>query len=207
MSDTVIIESRPTQHLQTVAKSLIERVFAAAALVMFLPLFALIAIAIKLDSRGPVLFLQPRTGKDGKVFQIFKFRSMTIGADSAQAHRNDPRVTRIGGFLRKTSLDELPQLMNVVLGDMAIVGPRPHAVVHDKFYAQHIPNYMQRYSVKPGLTGWAQVNKSRGETDTVDKMMHRTALDLEYVHNWSLLLDMRIILVTPKVLLTTDQAY
>jgi putative colanic acid biosynthesis UDP-glucose lipid carrier transferase len=196
-----------TDTLRSFVKSTMDRAISLCALVLLLPLFFLVAIAIKIDSPGPVLYRQPRTGKDGKVFQILKFRSMITGADLSQAQRNDPRVTRVGAILRKTSIDELPQLVNILLGDMAIVGPRPHAVVHDLFYAPRIANYMLRYSVKPGLTGWAQINNARGETETVEKMARRTALDLKYIRNRSILLDLRIILATPLTLLTSNKAY
>jgi putative colanic acid biosynthesis UDP-glucose lipid carrier transferase len=195
------------KRLQQCAKCLFGRSFALIALLTLTPLMLGIAAAVKLDSRGPVIFRQARTGQNGKVFYILKFRSMQVNASMSQARRNDQRVTRVGAVLRKTSLDELPQLVNVLMGDMALVGPRPHAVAHDEFYAPQIGNYMMRYAVKPGMTGWAQINNARGETETVEKMARRAALDLQYVQNWSLLLDLRILIATPLALIRTDAAY
>jgi putative colanic acid biosynthesis UDP-glucose lipid carrier transferase len=159
----------------------------------------LIALAIKLTSRGPVLFRQRRYGLNGKEIYVWKFRTMTVCEDSAevrQATKNDSRVTPVGAFLRRTSLDELPQFFNVLLGEMSIVGPRPHAVAHNELYRGKIHGYMLRHKVKPGITGWAQVNGWRGETDTVEKMEQRIAHDLYYIHNWRLAWDLYIILRT-----------
>jgi putative colanic acid biosysnthesis UDP-glucose lipid carrier transferase len=159
----------------------------------------LIAAGIKLTSPGPVIFRQRRYGLNGKVLDMLKFRTMTVcedGVNVPQAQPNDPRVTRFGAFLRRTSLDELPQFFNVLSGEMSIVGPRPHAVAHNEQYRRLIHGYMLRHKVKPGITGWAQVNGWRGETDTLDKMQNRVAHDLEYVRNWSLLLDLKIIGLT-----------
>jgi putative colanic acid biosynthesis UDP-glucose lipid carrier transferase len=159
----------------------------------------LIALAIKLTSRGPVFFIQDRYGLNGKKIGVFKFRSMTTadnGANVQQATRHDKRITRLGAVLRSTSLDELPQLFNVLLGDMSIVGPRPHAVAHNEAYRALIHGYMLRHKVKPGITGWAQVNGFRGETDTEDKMRARIEFDLEYIENWDLRWDLEIILRT-----------
>ncbi len=159
----------------------------------------LIAIGIKLDSPGPVLFRQRRFGVDGREIEVWKFRSMRVQEDSdkvIQATRNDQRITRIGAFLRKTSLDELPQFINVLQGTMSIVGPRPHAVAHNQQYRELIKGYMLRHAVKPGITGWAQVNGWRGETETVDKMEKRIEHDLWYIRNWSFWLDVKIILLT-----------
>ena len=159
----------------------------------------LVAAVVKLSSAGPVIFKQRRYGIGGDEISVWKFRTMTVcedGDDVPQARRLDPRVTGIGAFLRKTSLDELPQFFNVLQGRMSIVGPRPHAVAHNEQYRKLIPNYMLRHLVKPGITGWAQVNGWRGETDTLDKMQKRVEFDLEYIRNWSLLFDLKIILLT-----------
>ena len=159
----------------------------------------LAAIGVKLSSKGPVFFRQRRYGLDGRAFTVWKFRSMTVcedGPEIPQAKRCDPRVTRFGAFLRRTSLDELPQFFNVLLGAMSIVGPRPHAVAHNEQYRKLIHGYMLRHKVKPGITGWAQINGFRGETDTLDKMERRVEHDLWYICNWSLWLDLRIVLRT-----------
>jgi Undecaprenyl-phosphate glucose phosphotransferase len=187
----------PSAMLQ---KELFDRVFALAALIAVAPLLVGIALAIKLTSRGPVLFTQRRKGADGRVFTIYKFRSMRLHTEQAgvlqQATRNDPRVTRVGAFLRRTSLDELPQFFNVLRGDMSVVGPRPHALEHDDLYQKVVSGYIHRYRIKPGITGWAQVNGFRGETDRIEKMEGRVAHDLYYLGNWSFGLDMRIIAAT-----------
>ena len=166
--------------------------------VIALPML-LIAVAIKLDSCGPVLFKQRRYGLSGDEFWVWKFRSMTTqdnGDNITQATKHDSRVTRLGAFLRTTSLDELPQFFNVLQGTMSIVGPRPHAVAHNELYRQEINDYMLRHIVKPGITGWAQINGWRGETDTTQKMEKRIEFDLDYIRNWSLLLDVKIIVLT-----------
>jgi len=159
-----------------------------------------IAAAIKLTSKGPAIFKQTRYGLDGKPIQVWKFRSMKVmeNDDSKiiQATKNDPRITTLGQFLRKTSLDELPQFINVLLGDMSIVGPRPHAVAHNEEYRDLIEGYMLRHKAKPGITGWAQINGFRGETDTIDKMKGRVDYDIEYIRNWSVLFDCKIIFLT-----------
>jgi putative colanic acid biosynthesis UDP-glucose lipid carrier transferase len=159
----------------------------------------LIALAIKLTSKGPVLFKQPRHGENGREFNVYKFRSMSVmerGTVVTQAQRNDPRITRLGAFLRRSSLDELPQFLNVIAGDMSLVGPRPHAVAHNELYRTKILEYMRRHKVKPGITGWAQVNGHRGETDTLEKMIARVEHDLVYIQSWSLWLDVKIIFLT-----------
>lgn len=167
---------------------------------LILPVCALIAIAVKITSRGPVIFKQARTGMHGEEFHVYKFRSMAVhkekGSTVTQAQYGDPRVTRLGAFLRRTSLDELPQFFNVLRGDMSIVGPRPHALAHNEYYKDQIEFYMKRHKVKPGITGWAQVNGLRGVTDTLDKMQRRVECDLWYINNWSLMLDLRIIALT-----------
>ena len=181
-------------------KAIEDRVLAVLILLLIAPLLALIAIAIKLDSPGPVLFRQERHGRDGRIIEVWKFRSMRVHQEHAgqvtQATRDDARITRLGQFLRKTSLDELPQFFNVLQGTMSIVGPRPHAVAHNRHYMRLVSNYMQRHRVKPGITGWAQVNGLRGETDTVEKMEARVEYDLYYLQNWSLQFDLRIIVLT-----------
>jgi undecaprenyl-phosphate galactose phosphotransferase/putative colanic acid biosynthesis UDP-glucose lipid carrier transferase len=159
----------------------------------------LAALLIKFDSRGPVLFRQKRNGFNGRVFAIYKFRSMRVLEDGEriqQATRDDPRVTRIGRWLRRTSVDELPQLFNVLWGDMSLVGPRPHAVAHNNDYQSVVSNYAFRHHVKPGITGWAQVNGLRGETQTVEIMAKRVEYDLWYINHWSLWLDLRILVKT-----------
>jgi Undecaprenyl-phosphate glucose phosphotransferase len=191
---------RPLAGWSYIVKAMEDRVLAAAILVLIAPLFGLIALAIKLDSRGPVLFRQKRFGFNNEVIEVFKFRTMFVEQcqplDARQATRNDPRVTRIGRFLRKTSLDELPQFINVLKGTMSIVGPRPHPISLNDQYARLIDEYLARHRVKPGITGWAQVNGLRGETETIDKMEARVRYDLYYIENWSLLFDLRIIVRT-----------
>jgi len=159
----------------------------------------IIALLIKATSPGPVLFRQRRHGEGGREFEVFKFRSMTTmedGAHVAQAQKNDPRVTPVGKVLRRSSLDELPQLFNVIAGDMSLVGPRPHAIAHNALYRTKIREYMRRHKVKPGITGWAQVNGFRGETDTLEKMVARVEHDLAYIRKWSLWLDLKILFLT-----------
>jgi len=159
----------------------------------------IIAAAIKLTSKGPVLFKQPRHGENGVEFNVLKFRSMSVmekGANVQQAQRNDPRITKLGAFLRRSSLDELPQFLNVIMGNMSLVGPRPHAIAHNALYRTKILEYMRRHKVKPGITGWAQVNGWRGETDTVEQIRKRVEHDLYYIENWSILLDLKIIVRT-----------
>lgn len=191
-------------------KRLLDIALGTLILAMASPLFVLIALAIKLDSPGPVLFRQTRHGLRGEMFQVLKFRTMTVCEDGEhiqQATRNDRRVTRVGTFLRRTSLDELPQFINVLQGHMSIVGPRPHAVAHNEQYRKLIPGYMQRHLVKPGITGWAQVNGWRGETDTLYKMQKRVEFDMEYIQRWSLALDLRIIALTAVRMFADKNAY
>jgi putative colanic acid biosynthesis UDP-glucose lipid carrier transferase len=178
--------------------------------ILLLPVMLLIAIAIKLTSKGPVIFRQRRYGLYGEEIVVYKFRSMTVDEDGdkvVQATKNDQRVTRVGAFLRRSSLDELPQFVNVLQGRMSIVGPRPHAVVHNEQYRKLIKGYMLRHKVKPGITGWAQVNGLRGETETLDKMEARIHFDLDYLRNWSLWLDLWIIIRTVKVVLARENAH
>jgi Undecaprenyl-phosphate glucose phosphotransferase len=190
----------PLSQRAVLQKEIFDRLFALAALCAVAPLLVGIAIAVKLSSRGPVFFRQRRKGADGRVFTIYKFRSMRLHSEQAgvlsQATRNDPRVTPVGAFLRRTSLDELPQFFNVLRGDMSVVGPRPHAIEHDDLYQKVVSGYIHRYRIKPGITGWAQVNGLRGETDRIEKMEARVAHDLYYLGNWSFGLDMRIIAAT-----------
>lgn len=180
-------------------KRLEDIVFSLVILVIISPVLAGIAVGIRFTSPGPVVFKQKRYGLNGEEFKVYKFRTMTTqdnGEVIQQASRGDPRVTRLGAFLRKSSLDELPQFINTLQGRMSIVGPRPHAVAHNEEYRTLIPKYMQRHLVKPGITGWAQINGWRGETDTIEKMQKRVEFDLYYINNWSLWLDIKIILLT-----------
>lgn len=191
-------------------KEVFDRVFALVALVLLAPLFTWIALTIKITSPGPVLFKQPRLGLNGKAFNVYKFRSMRIhddGGQVLQACRDDPRITRFGAFLRRTSLDELPQFINVLKGEMSVVGPRPHALQHNDFYRQQLESYMLRHRVKPGITGWAQINGCRGETDTIDKMARRVQFDIHYIQNWSFLMDIKIIFWTALKGWTGKNAY
>ena len=192
------------------AKRMLDLAVAIPALILTAPILVLIMLAIRLDSRGPALFRQKRLGCSGSPFAILKFRTMNVtedGDEVVQAARNDSRVTRIGAFLRVYSLDELPQLVNVVRGEMSLVGPRPHAVAHDRLYGGLIPQYKLRQSVKPGITGWAQVNGYRGSTPTLDLMRRRVDHDLWYVRRRSLLLDLSILLRTPVEMLRRRNAY
>jgi len=189
------IQRAPLEMPQRLVKRAIDIVCSGIAIVVFLPAFLAIAAAIKFDSSGPVLFRQSRTGCRGRIFKIFKFRTMTVledGPQIAQARQRDNRVTRVGFWLRRMSFDELPQLFNVLKGDMSLIGPRPHAVAHDNLYGGQIVNYALRQHVKPGISGWAQVNGLRGETSTLDAMRRRVEHDLWYVRHYSLLLDLEI---------------
>jgi putative colanic acid biosynthesis UDP-glucose lipid carrier transferase len=200
----------PFTGTNELVKRLSDLVLAAGILVLISPLLLAIAIGIKLSSPGPVLFKQRRNGLDGGEIAVYKFRSMTTqdnGSVVAQATKDDARVTPFGALLRRTSLDELPQFFNVLQGRMSIVGPRPHAVAHNEMYRDLISAYMVRHKVKPGITGWAQVNGLRGETETVEKMKARVELDLEYLRNWSLGLDLQIILRTVRVAFFDGNAY
>ncbi|MFM0737813.1 undecaprenyl-phosphate glucose phosphotransferase [Paraburkholderia xenovorans] len=192
-------------------KEIFDRLFAATALLGLAPIMLAIALAVKCSSRGPVLFRQKRKGADGRVFTIYKFRSMRLHAGQKgvvqQATRDDPRVTRVGAFLRRTSLDELPQFFNVLRGDMSVVGPRPHALEHDDLYQKVVAGYINRYRIKPGITGWAQINGFRGETDRIEKMERRVEHDLYYLGHWSFALDMRIIGATIVAGLVHRNAY
>jgi putative colanic acid biosynthesis UDP-glucose lipid carrier transferase len=200
----------PFAGLDGVIKRASDIVFSSVLLTMLWPLLLLIAIGVRCSSPGPILFRQRRYGMYGEAINVYKFRSMTVcedGGSIVQAQRNDPRVTRFGAFLRRTSLDELPQLFNVFLGSMSLVGPRPHAVAHNEEYRRIIEGYMLRHKVRPGITGWAQVNGLRGETDTVDKMQRRVEYDLDYLRNWSLGLDLTILLRTASMVWRDRNAY
>jgi putative colanic acid biosynthesis UDP-glucose lipid carrier transferase len=189
-------------------KGIEDRVIGLIALILLGPLMMVIAILIKLDSPGPVIFRQSRTGWNGREFYIWKFRSMKVHEpqpdDLKQATRDDDRITRIGAFVRKTSIDELPQLFNVLSGTMSMVGPRPHAVQHNTDYDKRINSYMTRHRIKPGITGLAQINGYRGETDTLDKMKKRVEYDMQYINTWSFWLDIEILLKTVPALLKNE---
>jgi Undecaprenyl-phosphate glucose phosphotransferase len=192
------LASGPNSMMDRLLKRSFDLVVAIAAGLLLLPLILMVAVLIKLDSRGPVLFQQVRHGYNNKRIRVLKFRTMFPGEerDFRQARRNDPRVTRIGRMLRRTNIDELPQLLNVIRGDMSVVGPRPHAVAHNQMYDGQIALMSRRHNVKPGITGWAQVNGLRGETDTFDKMRQRVEYDLYYIDNWSLAFDLKILVMT-----------
>ena len=206
----VAVCDTPFFGIRGISKRMSDIVLASAILLLISPVLCLIAIGVKCSSRGPVIFRQRRYGLDGREIYVYKFRSMTVCEDGnkvVQARKNDQRVTRFGRFLRRTSLDELPQFINVLQGRMSIVGPRPHAVAHNEMYRKVIKGYMMRHKVKPGITGWAQVNGLRGETDSLDKMQARIQYDLDYLRNWSLGLDFRIILRTVSVVLGDRNAF
>jgi putative colanic acid biosynthesis UDP-glucose lipid carrier transferase len=197
----ISVIERPLSDSQMALKRAEDIILSSLALIIFAPLMAFIALLIRLDSPGPMLFRQERWGFNARPISVLKFRTMRLHDDPAvtQATRDDPRVTRIGSILRRTSLDELPQLINVLRGDMSLVGPRPHAVAHNERYAALIDNYLARHRVKPGITGLAQVNGCRGITDTVEKMERRVAYDLRYIEQWSLMLDLKVLLKTIHV--------
>jgi putative colanic acid biosynthesis UDP-glucose lipid carrier transferase len=184
---------------QSRIKRVVDFLGAGLGFLVLLPILSLIALAIVLESRGPILFRQRRSGRDGKVFVIYKFRTMHVledGTDIVQATRNDGRTTAVGRFLRRSSIDELPQLLNVLKGEMSLVGPRPHAVAHDQYYLQTVSNYKLRFYSKPGITGLAQIKGFRGEVRDIHHMEERIACDLEYIENWSLATDIRILFLT-----------
>ncbi len=194
------LNQKPIRQWWLMAKLVQDYLLASIALVVTAPLLAIIAIAIKMDSPGPIFFQQRRRGYNENIIPVLKFRTMTVTEDgdkvTAQATKNDTRITRIGGFLRKTSLDELPQLFNVLQGNMSIVGPRPHPLALDEEFSKAIEQYHWRHRVKPGITGWAQVNGYRGETDTLDKLQGRIEHDIYYIQNWSIWLDLKIMALT-----------
>jgi Undecaprenyl-phosphate glucose phosphotransferase len=189
----------PMSVIEQIAKRVFDVVIATVALVLLSPLLAIVAIAVRLDSRGPVLFRQTRHGYNNEVIKVFKFRTMTKvedGDNFVQAVQNDERITQVGRILRRANIDELPQLINVLSGEMSIVGPRPHATAHNKMFEDKISLFSRRHVVKPGITGWAQVNGYRGATDTLEKMQRRVEHDLYYIDNWSVWFDLRIIIMT-----------
>jgi len=208
------IFDRPINNWDSVAKRAFDIVFSLIGIIAFSPVMLATAIAIKLDSRGPVLFKQKRHGFNNEIIEVFKFRSMYADKSDPTARlavtKNDPRVTRVGRFIRKTSIDELPQFFNSLLGSLSLVGPRPHAVAaqsHNKLYHEVVDGYFARHRVKPGVTGWAQINGWRGEIDSDDKIKKRTEYDLHYIENWSLWFDLKILFLTPIRLLNTENAY
>ena len=206
----VSVFENPFYGIDGMLKRSVDFVLASAALILLAIPMLLIAAAVKFTSRGPVFFIQHRYGLDGRPIRVWKFRSMTCTEDGdtvVQAKKNDARVTPVGAFLRRTSLDELPQLFNVLAGSMSIVGPRPHATAHNEYYRKAIEGYMLRHKVKPGITGLAQVNGCRGETETVDKMERRVRFDLQYIREWSIWMDLKIILRTLAVVWRQQNAY
>lgn len=205
------LSETPLTGVSKLTKSIEDKVLSFLILLLISPLFLILAIAIKLDSNGPVFFRQKRTGWNGKTFNIWKFRSMYMNQpisddpkELKQAEKSDPRVTKVGAFIRRTSLDELPQLINVLTGDMSLVGPRPHAVQHDQVYSERVDDYYARNNIKPGMTGLAQVRGYRGETKDIDQMTKRIESDIEYINNWSLWLDLSILVRTVGVFKDTN---
>ncbi|MEY2800865.1 MAG: hypothetical protein RL513_449, partial [Pseudomonadota bacterium] len=187
-----------------------DLVLASVILLLVSPLMAVLALAIKVTSPGPVIFPQRRYGLDGQEIIVYKFRSMRVvedGPSIVQAQRDDPRITRLGAFMRRTSLDELPQFVNVLQGRMSVVGPRPHAVAHNELYRSQIRSYMVRHKVRPGITGWAQVHGLRGETQSLAQMQARVQMDLDYMRHWSLALDLTIIARTVRLVFRDSAAY
>jgi Undecaprenyl-phosphate glucose phosphotransferase len=212
IGSTIAIELRraPLTRFEQIVKRCLDVVIGSAALVALAPLMAVIALLIRLDSPGPVFFRQKRVGFNGRPFMIFKFRTMSVLEDGAvirQAVVGDPRVTRVGRFLRRTSIDELPQLFNVLGGEMSLVGPRPHAEAHDSAFDAAVADYALRHNVKPGITGWAQVNGSRGETPDADSVRRRVEHDVWYIDNWCLLIELKILIRTVRVLFGQSNAY
>jgi Undecaprenyl-phosphate glucose phosphotransferase len=208
------IADRPISDWDYVAKRAFDLAFSVAGILLFMPVMLATALAIKLDSKGPVLFKQQRLGFNNEVIEVYKFRSMYVEQCDPTARnavtRDDPRVTRVGRFIRKTSIDELPQFFNVLKGDLSLVGPRPHAVsgqTRHRLYTDVVDGYFARHRVKPGVTGWAQINGWRGEIDSDEKIRMRTQFDLYYIDNWSLWLDLKILFLTPIRLLDTKNAY
>jgi Undecaprenyl-phosphate glucose phosphotransferase len=202
---------KPLNFWRYLPKLMLDKVLGITFLILLSPLMLIIALVIKIDSKGPVLFRQKRYGFNNAEFYMLKFRTMSNERASeegvAQAIQNDPRVTRVGSFLRRTSLDELPQLLNVLGGTMSLIGPRPHAVEHNEKYAKIIDGYFARHRVKPGMTGWAQVKGFRGETDTLDKMKSRVEHDIYYIENWSLFFEAKILIMTVVVVVMQKNAY
>ena len=204
------VQRAPLSGVQRFVKRLVDVLVSSLALVFFMPVMALTAIAIKLDSPGPVIFRQSRKGFNGKQFVIFKFRTMTVqenGPTVMQATRDDVRVTNLGRLLRSSSIDELPQLLNVLRGDMSLVGPRPHALAHDNYFESILSDYAFRHHVKPGITGWAQCNGARGATPSIEHISKRVKFDLWYINNWSLWLDVQILMRTAFEVVRKHNAY
>jgi len=204
------MSASPMEGNNALMKRLEDFIISSILLILLSPFFFIIALLVKLESSGPVFFKQRRYGVDGKEISVWKFRSMKViedGEEVKQAQRSDPRVTKFGGFLRKSSLDELPQLINVIQGTMSLVGPRPHAVAHNEFYRDKVQGYMERHKMRPGITGWAQVNGCRGETAEISQMEERVRYDLEYIRNWSIALDFRILFRTFSTVLNTKNTY
>ena len=206
----IFLNHPPMRPIQKLIKRVFDIFFALLGIFVLLPLAAIISVAIAINSPGPVLFRQWRGGYNGRRFQIFKFRTMVVledGSEIRQAQRSDPRVTRVGRFLRKYSIDEFPQLINVLYGEMSLIGPRPHALIHDTRYSELISPYSERYNIKPGITGLAQVSGCRGETADLDSMRRRVEFDIEYIREWSIWLDIRIVLLTVKQFIDPRQSY
>jgi Undecaprenyl-phosphate glucose phosphotransferase len=211
---TLDIVERPLKNWRGFAKFLEDKILGLFLLLLVSPLIAVIAILIKLDSRGPVFFVQKRFGFNNEVIRVLKFRTMHVNSSdpsgAQRTVRNDPRITRLGRILRLLSLDELPQLINVVRGDMSLVGPRPHALAMkagDRLYGDAVEQYLHRHRVRPGITGWAQVNGLRGEVDTLEKASARVIHDIYYIENWSLWLDLKILLRTTRICALRENAY
>jgi Undecaprenyl-phosphate glucose phosphotransferase len=208
------IFNKPIRDWDSVAKRCFDIVFTLLALALLWPIMLATAIAIKVTSKGPVFFMQNRHGFNNEIIRIFKFRSMYADKGDptgrAAVTKGDPRVTPVGRFIRKSSIDELPQLFNVLKGDISLVGPRPHAILaqaKDRLFGDVVEGYFARHRVKPGVTGWAQINGWRGEVDHDDKIKFRTAYDLYYIENWSLWFDLKILFLTPFRLFNTENAY
>lgn len=209
-ADLTRAEGLETRVARDPAKRLFDIVVALAMLVFFAPSMLLVALLIRLESPGPILFRQTRGGLNGRPFRIYKFRSMRCAEDGetvVQAARDDDRVTRVGRFIRKTSIDELPQLLNVLKGDMSLVGPRPHARAHDAHYGGLIPGYAERFQARPGLTGLAQIQGLRGGAEDIETMARRVRADVAYIQTWSFLGDLKIMLLTAPHLLAAENAY
>jgi exopolysaccharide biosynthesis polyprenyl glycosylphosphotransferase len=210
-NDLVVeVQRAPLSPAETIIKRVVDLAIASVCLVIMAPVLLVIGLIIKLDSPGPMLFKQERLGHRSRPFRILKFRTMRVmedGESVVQASKNDGRITRVGRILRRTSIDELPQLVNVLKGEMSIIGPRPHAVAHDRLFSKLVDNYELRQHVKPGITGWAQVNGYRGETAQVELMRSRIEMDIWYATNCSLLLDAQILLRTSYELFRQRNAY
>ena len=204
------LRPRTMRGWQGFAKICLDKLLSLLILIQLMPLLLVVSLLIKLDSKGPVIFKQKRHGLNNKEFWIWKFRTMTVmenGTSFKQAEKNDVRITRIGNFLRKSSIDELPQLVNVLLGDMSIVGPRPHPVALNDKFAPLIASYNYRHDVKPGLTGWAQIKGHRGPTDTLQQMQDRVKHDISYIAHWTIWSDIKIIILTPYYGLFSKNAF